>query len=241
MAHGYERASSEYEYMSQAAITGPPMTMAAWFNTTDMDNHQVVMSIANSGSDINYWNIFAAGANPGDHAYSTARDSDGTNFSETTNGYSSGVWHHICGVFAAADDRTIVLDGDWANRGTSAVSRSPSGVNKTAIGVNCRQTLQWYMNGKIAEAAIWNAGLTEAENAILAKGYSALFVRPQNLIEYWNLFVLAPVSRITGNQLTKVGQPSKEPHPGILYPAPTSVLGVAGGITPLLLRAIEKY
>jgi hypothetical protein len=241
MAHGYESASSEYEYMSQAAASIPPFTMAAWFNTTDMDYHQVVMSIANSGSDLNSFFIMAGGATAGDPAYICIRDNGGATYTVTSNGYSSGVWHHICGVFAAANDRTIVLDGDWANRGTSVVSRSPSGVNKTAIGVNCRQTLQWYMNGKIAEAAIWNAALTEAEITTLAKGYSALFVRPQNLVEYWNLFVLAPVSRITGNQLTKVGQPSKEPHPGIIYPAPTSVLGVAGGITPLVLRAIEKY
>ena len=41
-----------------------------------------------------------------------------------------------------------------------------------------------YMNGQIAEVGIWNAALTAAEVASLAKGMTCDKVRPQNLVFY---------------------------------------------------------
>jgi len=42
-------------------------------------------------------------------------------------------------------------------------------------------------NGDLAEVAIWNSALTTVQILSLAKGFSPLFVQPQNLIAYWNL------------------------------------------------------
>jgi len=217
MAHLYQSANTEYEYMAQAAVNSTPFTMAAWFKCADELDRRMVMSIANSGSDVYYWAITVF--NTVQQGWIIARDSGGVGSCLTTNTWSAGAWHHLCGIFAASDSRRIVLNGDWANSGTSVVSRTPSGVNKTAVGVNCRSTLQWPMNGSIAEAAIWNVALNQAEVSILAKGYSPLFVRPQNLVEYWNLINLPPVSRMSGNSLTAAGAVSKSSHCPILQPS----------------------
>lgn len=41
-----------------------------------------------------------------------------------------------------------------------------------------------YFDGDIAEAAIWNVALSDAEIAMLAKGLSPLRVRPASLVSY---------------------------------------------------------
>jgi len=56
----------------------------------------------------------------------------------------------------------------------------------TQIGIGARYTDSWggFYNGDIAEPAIWNAALTAAEIASLAKGMTPDKIRPQNLVFY---------------------------------------------------------
>lgn len=103
------------------------------------------------------------------------------------------------------------------------------------------------MSGLIAEAAIWNAALTDAEVAVLAAGYSPLLVRSQSLVFYIPLVreildVVGGVT-ITNNNGSTVGDhcriilPTRPtllvPPPGILQvtasPAVVSVTAVTPG------------
>jgi len=56
------------------------------------------------------------------------------------------------------------------------------------------------LNGLVAEAAVWDAALTDAEFAALAKGVSASKIRPTHLKGYWPLFGTAtPEADLSGN------------------------------------------
>lgn len=243
MAHVYERANSEYEYLNQAPVSTTPFTMAAWFNPVDLDSTQGILCIANSSVTNHYWMLLADCGQAGDPMQIRACAGGTVRYARTSNGITgSGEWQHVCGIFTSPTNRVVVLNGDWANRGISTLSCSPSGVDNFGVGARVTSSPGWTFDGKIAEVAIWNAALTEGEIAILAKGYSSLFVRPQNLVEYWHLFVLQPRSRMTGNALVWANSPpGKAVHTRIIYPVRPAVLMAAGGMTPLLLRAIEKY
>jgi hypothetical protein len=56
--------------------------------------------------------------------------------------------------------------------------------NKIGIGALNRLTPAAYFDGKVAEAAIWSAALTDAEVASLGKGVSPRLIRPQSLVFY---------------------------------------------------------
>ena len=80
-----------------------------------------------------------------------------------------------------------------------------------------------YTDSIIAEAAVWNVDLTDAEVAILAAGYSPLFVRPQFLVAYWSLFGdSSPEPDIIGGyDMTLNNGPTQATHPIIHYPVRT--------------------
>ena len=63
-------------------------------------------------------------------------------------------------------------------------------------------TKQNYCDGSLAEAAIWNAALSDAEVAALATGVSPLLVRPGSLVFYAPL-ARDLLDRVGGLQLLK--------------------------------------
>jgi hypothetical protein len=74
------------------------------------------------------------------------------------------------------------------------------------------------MDGKVAEVGIWQATLTDAEVAILGKGYSPLFVQPDKLLFYIPLIRDNDQDLIGGLSLSEVGSPTITDHPRIIYP-----------------------
>jgi hypothetical protein len=245
MACSLDDASSQYLYANQAPVTGPPFTMACWFKSDDAAAVQCLMFVGDKDAGNQYHNLIAHGGVSGDPIYVQSRDSSGTASAETTSGYSLDTWHHACAVFAAHNDRSAFIDG--GSKGTDSNSKSPSGLDRIAIGALARDVTTFYTSGEIAEAAIWNVALTDAEVAILAKGFSPLLVRQHNLEAYWSLVREAEyengnIDRIKKHNLTDYGNPTDAAHCRIIYPIPPHVLTTAGiGMTPRLLRAIEKY
>ena len=62
---------------------------------------------------------------------------------------------------------------------------TPTGINELLIGARrFSGAVGLYFDGSIAEAAIWNAALTDDEILSLAKGFTPDQIRPQNLVFY---------------------------------------------------------
>ena len=85
------------------------------------------------------------------------------------------------------------------------------------------------MNGRIAEAAVWNTDLTADEIASLgADRVSPLLIRPDNLIAYWPIIGrTSPEINLMGSgNLTLGGSPATADHCRIYYGSEPIKMGV---------------
>jgi hypothetical protein len=182
--------TNQYLQVGSAVLTAAPLTMACWFNVDSVTVNHSLVSITNSGiaGSITRFAMFAAGAISGDPVRVIASDAASNNgIASTTSGYSANFWHHAAGVFTSASSRSVYLDG--GNSATDTTSITPTLLDRTNIGVQFLQNAGGtsgiaFADGLIAEVGIWNAALTAAEIASLAKGMTCDKVRPQSLVFY---------------------------------------------------------
>ena len=96
---------------------------------------------------------------------------------------SAGSYFHACAVVNSASNRILYLNGTTTNTNTTNIGATA--VNRINIGSRYYGgSLGGYQNGPIAEVGIWNAALTAAEVASLAKGMTCDKIRPQSLVFY---------------------------------------------------------
>lgn len=230
MARLFDDAVPHYITIGSAILSGVPITLACWFNS-DLDDNQGLIQFTEIGSGDNYFHLSAMGGQVGDPIRALTRAGGTSSQADSTGGYSLNTWHHACGVFAAADDRRAFIDG--GSKGTEATSRTPTGLDTTAIGaIRISAGNFTPMSGRIAEAAIWNIALTDAEVAILAEGYSPLLVHPQNLVFYAPL-IREIIDRVGGVTLTNVGSTVGN-HTRVLYPAPSPIVTAPAAVAAAL-------
>jgi hypothetical protein len=136
----------------------------------------------------------------------------------TTTGYSINTWHHACGVWASSSDRRAFIDG--GSKGTDStdnpISNTPTHTSVGRIYRNTGDTES--MDGSIAEAAIWNVALTDAEVGVLATGIKPTQVRPENIVLYVPLVRDTDKDLIGGLSFSKVGSPAISRHTRVYYP-----------------------
>lgn len=121
-----------------------------------------------------------------------------------TAGYASG---YVNGLW----------DFDTNTLTTGGVAET-SGAN-TYIGYNAGAGANG-IDGLIAEAAVWNVDLTAGEMAILGKGFSPLFVRPNSLVAYWPLIGrTSPEIDVVGGFNGTLTGTGTAPHPRVIMPS----------------------
>ncbi len=227
----FDDASSEYLGNASAVLTAVPISMACWFYSDSLTVNQSLISLADASASNQAFAMYAAGNRAGDKL-SLLTFAGSTDWCESSSAYTANTWHHACGVWAAINDRTVYLDG--GNSGTSSVSRTPTGIDRTGIGLLYRSSPSAYMSGRIAEVAMWNVALTAAEAAILAKGFSPLFVRPASLVAYWPLVGQRDpaIDRIANYDMTWYNTPVVAAHPRIIQPRQSQIGVPESGAPP---------
>jgi hypothetical protein len=181
MARFFTSASAEYLTNGMAVRGITPCTMACWFYSVSASAAQCLMSCCTAGSDNQRHGIFlrVSGGVP----VALGATSRTTSESSSSGGtWVLNQWQHGCGVFAANAWRQAWLNGVPGN--PQATNRAISGLNQTNIGRNNSSTTD-YMNGMIAEAAMWVIALSRLDIEALAKGVSPLMIRPEYLAGYW--------------------------------------------------------
>lgn len=209
---------------ASAPVTGAPLTLACWFNSNDAAAFQTLLELIDASDSGERFLLLALGTSAGDPvSLQVTGDVGGSTSPETSTGYSINTWHHACGVVAAVDDHAVFIDG--GSKGTSAASVTPAGIDVSVIGAHRSDAIPTYSSGAsglIAEVAMWNAALADAEVAVLAEGYSPLLVHPQNLVFYAPL-VRELVDGVGGVTLTNNGSTVGD-HPRVLLPPPPSLV-----------------
>jgi hypothetical protein len=167
------------QYLSTASspVLNVPMTLAFWARTSaSLNNAAVAVGESGSGThrqQVQFHTGLIAAATVG---------SAGASFANSSVNATSNQWVHAAGVFSAADSRLIYFDG--ANTGSNTVSNTTNNANAIYIGARNANGVGLYFTGDIAEVGIWNAALTAAEVASLAKGMTCDKIRPQSLVFY---------------------------------------------------------
>ena len=214
MARSFTAANSDALYVESAIVSSPPCTFAAWFNVSNITAAHPLIVIGDKDATQQI-NMRCSGNIAGDPVRINLLGASAGVVADTTSGYSASTWQHACGVVTAVNAYAVFLNGgskgsDTTNAGSITL------LDRTVIGANA--LLSSFANGNIAEAAIWDVALTDAEVAILAKGFSPLLVRPQSLVFYAPLVRDNDDDLIGGVALSANGTPGIVPHPRVLYP-----------------------
>lgn len=176
MAYGFTAASSQYLSTSSSPASGSPMTISIWARPTSSNTAAISVGVS-GGTHRNQ--ITVTGGNI------WAATQVGVTTSVNANGTSTATnnTRNICGVFNSSTSRNIYVDGvsEGSNTGNIGVQNAADSI---IIGSRYSTTLGAYYSGWIAEVGIWNAALTDAEIASLAKGMTCDKIRPQSLVFY---------------------------------------------------------
>jgi hypothetical protein len=162
-------------------VSAVPLTLACWFRADDVTSNRCLFELATSFG-VNGFRLLVAGAIAGDPIFADYTvDGTGAN-AQTTAGYTVNTFHHAAATFPNNTTVTAYLDGGNSATSTgSAVNPAPTRIN---IGARFLSSPGLFFDGRIAEVGIWNAALTAAEIASLAKGMTCDKVRPQSLVFY---------------------------------------------------------
>jgi hypothetical protein len=162
--------------------------------------------------------INAAGASSGDPIQAFNYNGSSFGLAASTAGYTANTWFHACGVFTNATSRDAFIAGGSKGSNADNVSGTPSEL------VLCRrrrnaQIGQMPSGSYIAEIAVYNSALSDANVALLAGG-----TNPQDIAEgpvaYWPLTTLTTnEDQIGSNDLSAGGSPVyAADHPSISEP-----------------------
>lgn len=128
-------------------------------------------------------------------------------------------WNHAVGIWPSATQTKGYLNGSAGSFGDT-ITRNPSGVDRVIIGC---------LNGgnpstagtMIADAAIWDAVLTDDDARTYMAGVSPLKIRPASLVAHWPIWgVGSPEPNVvdSARSLSIVGSLSKGNSPRLLMP-----------------------
>lgn len=199
-----------------AAVTAYPFTISCWGNSDSTAGNAVLGCIVDKDVGTVRHLLYHEGADNTIICQSSVGGS--TALAETSTNIDTGVWYHACGVFAAAQDHRAFLNG--GGKISDIINSAAIGaVDRTAVGRSMDSTASAPYNGKLAEFAIWDVALTDAEVLILAAGFSPLLVRPQSLVHYVPLIgrTSPEIEIIRGNDMAITGA-TAFPHPPMIWP-----------------------
>lgn len=192
---------------ASAVRTSAPLTLAVWFKAASL--HTAALLSINNGNTTNRFSIGCG---------STGSVNVSTNAAQ---GVSAGpwavdTWNHCCGVITASNSRAVFLNG--AGKATETTSATPSGLNRTAIGVHGTSTQNPFA-GEMREAAVWSVALSDDEVAQLARGIGPYAIQPANLVCYWPILGAASpeVDKVAGLDLSLAGSPPQADHGFMFY------------------------
>lgn len=220
MARTFAAASAQALNATTSPIVTYPGTIAIWCRPTGAGSSQALFSLKDSGAADDRDEVALSrdmGAAGKFLLYLVDWYGVGA-YAQVAVPYVLGQWHHVCAVLPSTASRSIFMDG--GNKATNTTTVSGPGYDRIGVG-HIPQTTHFYANADLAEAAIWNIALTDADVAQLGLGLSPLLVHPEALVFYAPLLgTTSPEIEIMGRrELALVNAPAVAPHPRILQPA----------------------
>ncbi len=208
--------------------SGTNFTWAGWLLLTSSNTDKSIASVkSNQTNDpLIQWLINSSG-----HFSTFIRDSADVNLTLTNSAIDlvDSAWHHV----------GLVRDTTGANKWYTYTdgSQDPSGGTTDTTGQlnmsgrtlyiaarNNQGSEDQNLNGSIAEFATWTRALSDAEMAILGKGYSPLFI--PNGIQFYAPIIgrNSPEQDLIGGLSVVVDGAINLAHPPIIYPTTPKII-----------------
>ena len=175
--------SDQYLQAEIAFCSGYPCSYSAWIKPTNLTTVGYVVNIADKsvtnhqlGLLVNYQT---------DGCIKAVGYSGSFNTAIASTNMTVGVWNHAAATFTNSTLRAAYHNG--GSKGIATTSITPTGLDRTCIGRAGDSTPGIYLLGEIAEVGIWDIALSDADVAMLGKGFSPLSVKPINLVAYFPL------------------------------------------------------
>ena len=187
--------------------------MSFWFKPDAINNGDLCALAIGTNIDSHRQNIYLGNDNK---VRAQSRDGSTNVSAATSSSFVAGSWQHAAGVWSATNARAAFLNG--GGKGTETSTVNPAGLNAIAIGRFPSLSPGGYWDGELAEMAMWNVALTDAEVLQLSKGFSPSFIRPSKLVFYAPLIKNEDIDLRGRLKFTMVGTPTVVRHPRIIYP-----------------------
>ena len=191
---------TSYIEATSTPVTTFPFTMACWFNPADVTAGGTLMSLG-VANGVDRFQMVNRGDLAGDFIAISSLVGATEGLATSTIGYTANTWHHATAVCTSITSRSIFLNG--GGKATNTTSSNPAGINNIMLGSRWSTTRGFFFNGRIAEAGIWNAALTDDEVISLSKGFAPYLIRPSNL-KFYNRCIQRSQDLYGGRTLTEV-------------------------------------
>lgn len=169
-----------------------PFTMAVWFKVPNTTARYYLMWVGVSTQSNRYWDLRVDGtaAAPKPLQLETNQQGSLEILAAAPKGYQANKWHHACGVITSNTNRTIYLDGENAQTGTSSLNplTGNATIDRLSLGRQAGSAPGNYLNGRLAHACVFNRALTQNEVRQLL--ISPTLIR-KGLVAYYRLPGLA--------------------------------------------------
>lgn len=198
---------TELVNLGSLGISGYPFTLGGWFRVPNVNKLLTLMGVGFSTSG-SYHRLIHLGNTT--KAAGAVSNTGSSSVATSAIAMTAGQWHHVVGVFEAANSRRVYLDG--GNSGSHTGSRAFDGADQFVLGnLSSTDTVD------VAEAGVWNVALNTEEIAMLADGMSPLCLpRFGNLLTFQSC--VRPLNwPAWGPHAVAAAAPSVVAHPRVFY------------------------
>ena len=221
MAHDFTGTTNYAQ--KTPAVTGVPVSMFCHFYSDSLAATKPIIGLWTGAGSVDFIYMYTKSDSKFEVAIRGSTGPD-TQAATSTNTVSTGTWYRALAVVTSSA-QTVYIDGT-KTAGGGVVTVPPAALDTLALA---RDNFTRYLDGRIAEAAVWSAALTDAEYASLNAGYSPMLIRPTSLVHYAPL--LRGMTDRRGAAFSETGSGSVIEHPRVIYPRrkqtyATSVIGL---------------
>lgn len=210
-ATGARQFNGTSQYLNAAVGMSLPITLSAWVYLDSASAASAAGSVGSAGNTRCHFGISSGGV-----PVATSATTSGTSGNAIgPSGLSTATWYCLTATFASTTERKIYVDG--VPQATNTTSINVGTLDRTTIGMRVAASAAGlFWPGRIAEFAVWNATLTDAEIASLAAGAKPIRVRPASLRVYVPLpGEVSPEINFIGTAATLTNAPTAIAHPRV--------------------------
>ena len=204
-------SSSKASYTG-SVVTTYPVSMFCWakLNATGMAQNDVIMGIGKNGAGQPF--MRATHVSAGHQIYGHAYDGSASALAASTSAAVQDTWMPLLVVYASASSRAIYFRSGAVVSNADVSSPNISSFDRVVLGSEPQQDGIW-LGGEVAEFAIWNATLNQANFDALAGGALPETVVSGSLIELWKLETATDLTGVNGRTLTGTALANGGTHP----------------------------